>query len=95
MNHMNPEPGATDRQWAEILRLCREEAAIGFGALDSFLSGPDLDRRIALVEREAPVNLWLRLELRDTLALDQSNDWTPAQHERLRRAAFGAGSDPA
>jgi hypothetical protein len=82
---IDPDPRATESEWRVILALCRKQRPIGFGALDSFLSGPDLERRLALVETEAVSNEWLRVELRDTLALDQSKEWTANQHARMKR----------
>jgi hypothetical protein len=86
---INPDPSATAAEWRSMLSLCQKERAIGFGALDSFLSGADLECRVALVEAEAPSNEWLRAELRDTLSLNQAKDWTIDQHARLTRVAFG------
>jgi hypothetical protein len=82
---VDPDPGATEAEWRVILDLCRKQRSIGFGALDSFLSGPDLERRVALVEAEAVCNEWLRAESRDTLAPDQSEEWTGDQHAWLKR----------
>ncbi len=79
------EPKDTLEEWAYILALCQRQYPIGFGVLDSFLSGADLVRRIALVEQEAIVNEWLRLELRDTLALNQ--DWPVEYFEQLKLAS--------
>lgn len=64
----------------------RDLLHIGFDLLDSFLSEPDLDRRIGLVEIETLTNDWLRAELRDTLCCDQPVDMDEAQLTRLRRA---------
>ena len=77
---------STANEWATILRLCAEEREIGFGALDSFLSGPDLERRVRLVVDEAPGNAWLRIQLKDTLQLDQTQ-WGTRILGVLRRAA--------
>jgi hypothetical protein len=78
----------TDRGWKHILNLCgQENASFGFGALDSFLSGADLEKRISLVEVECPRNATLRLALRDTLQLNQSSEWTEEQERRLVLAA--------
>jgi hypothetical protein len=80
-------PLETDAQWRRVLAACKSQLHIGFGLLDSFLSRPDLDRRINLVVAETATNEWLRDELRDTLSLDQSHDMSPEQVERLRGAA--------
>jgi len=85
---MDPDPGQTESGWSVLLRLCELQRSIGFGALDSFLSGPDLERRVALVETHARSNEWLRVELRDTLGLDHSSEWTPEHHDRLKRVAL-------
>jgi hypothetical protein len=77
----------TDAEWQYILELCRRRYAIGFSALDSFLSGPDLETRVRLVEAEALKNEWLTSELRDALSLDQSKDWSSEQEMRMKRAA--------
>jgi len=82
---MSTAPEDTEKEWAYLLKLCDLKRSIGFGALDSFLSGPDLEKRVALVETQAVKNEWLRLELADTLTLNQSNDWTPSQYHRLSR----------
>jgi hypothetical protein len=88
---LSPLAKHTDIGWRHILRLCELKRPCGFGALDSFLSGPDLERRIQLVEQESRTNTTLRSELSDTLGLNQSSDWTPEQHERLRNAALQRG----
>lgn len=89
---LSPLPKHTEIGWRHILRLCGDERPIGHGALDSFLSGPDLDSRIKLVADEVGKNEWLRLELKDTLTLDQTADWSKEQMARLRDAAgVGAG----
>lgn len=85
----DPAPAATDAEWTRVLDACARGWPIGFGLLDSFLDGPDLDRRIALIEAEAPRNAWLRAELRDTLTLDQSKNLSPSQVQRL----LDAGAD--
>jgi hypothetical protein len=84
---LSPLAKDTNDGWQHMLRLCARRTHFGFGALDSFLSAPDLDHRIDLVEAEAATNVWLKQELRDTLGLDQSKDWSPEQTLRLQRAA--------
>lgn len=74
----------TTEVWSHLLLLCKQEVHIGFGKLDSFLSGPDLERRLDLVEEECKSNEWLRLELKDTLGLDQSSDWSDKQMQRVK-----------
>lgn len=86
-NYVDPAPEATETNWLYILELCRREYAIGYGVLDSFLSGPDLVRRMELVRDEVPRNPWLKAELRDTLHLNQTNDWTPEQLRLMRSLA--------
>ncbi len=85
----SPDSSDTDAEWLRILDGCARKAAIGFGLLDSFLSGPDIERRVALVEAEAGNNPWLRLELRDALTMDQSASWSALHTARLARAANG------
>lgn len=85
--YASTSPSATHTEWARLLDCCKQQLPIGFGMLDSFLSGVDIDRRIDLVVAEAKTNVWLRLELRDTLTLNQSRDWSTAQRLRLTRAA--------
>jgi hypothetical protein len=77
----------TETEFSYILFLCEKGIPIGFGALDSFLSGPDLERRVKLVEEAAWQNENLRNELADTLSLDQSNDWTEEYHALLCNVA--------
>lgn len=72
--------------WRHILKLCEREVHFGFGALDSFLSGPDLESRTKLLENEVKSNNWLKLELRDMLGLNQE-DWPADISKRLRQAA--------
>jgi hypothetical protein len=84
---VSPLAKHTDIGWRHILKLCAANLPCGFGALDSFLSGPDLERRIQLVEQESKSNKYLRFELSDTLSLNQSADWSPEQVERLRKAS--------
>lgn len=62
------KPEDTEEVWSKILMLCEKEYHIGFGLLDSFLSGPDLEKRIELVENEIKRNNWLRSELLDTIS---------------------------
>jgi hypothetical protein len=81
---VSPEPQDTEHEWAYVLCLCIKRYPIGFGVLDSFLSGPDLDRRIHLIADEIASNGWLRLELRDTLSLNHSADWTSQQYQFLK-----------
>jgi hypothetical protein len=84
--HVSDRPEDTAKAWRHILRLCRRQSPIGHGPLDSFLSGPDSEARIELVERECATNEWLRLELRDTLTMNQP-EWTTEQRARLIQAA--------
>ncbi len=84
---LSPLARDTERGWRHILKLCEREIACGFGALDSFLTGPDLERRMSLVEKEALVNLGLKSELCDTIQLNQSKDWSPEQILRMQKAA--------
>lgn len=86
-NYVSPAVEDTEANWSYILELCRRKYPIGYGVLDSFLSGPDLDRRMALVEGEVPRNAWLKGELQDTLNLDQSKDWTEEQLRSMMRLA--------
>lgn len=86
-NFVSPAAEETDANWSYILELCRRGYAIGYGVLDSFLSGPDLVRRMGLVQAEVPRNPWLKGELRDTLNLDQSKDWTAEQLRVMRTLA--------
>ncbi len=86
-NFVSPESEDTEANWNYILELCRRKYAIGYGVLDSFLFGPDLERRMALVEHEAVNNPWLRGELKDTLHLNHENEWTTEQRERMMRCA--------
>jgi hypothetical protein len=79
-------PEDTSEEWQHLLRLCARGLCIGHGALDSFLSGPDLAQRVDLVVAEARNNATLRLELRDTLTMPQA-EWSTEQHARLRAAA--------
>jgi hypothetical protein len=88
----DPAAGVTDREWQRVLDACACRRHIGFGLLDSFLSGPDLHRRLGLVEAEAMRNAWLRAELRDTLSLDRTGNLTPLQVQRLLDAAGGSGT---
>ena len=77
---------STANAWSIACRLCAEEREIGFDALDSFLSDPDLERRVRLVLDEAPGNVWLRLQLRDTLQLCQPQ-WSERFRSELLRAS--------
>jgi hypothetical protein len=91
---LSPLAKDTERGWRHIKELCDRQVSIGFGALDSFLSGPDLERRISLVEAEANSNEWLRRELQDTLTLNQSSDWNEDQHRRLTLVSVSGRSGP-
>jgi hypothetical protein len=73
----------TTEVWLNILEMCRRHYPIGYRILDSFLSGPDIERRLELLQIEVPLNEWLRDELKDTLNLDQSADLRPEQLARL------------
>lgn len=77
----------TAQAWALILELLRRGNHIGFGVLDGFLSGTDLDQRVTLLEQECLINPQLRLELADTLSLDQTGTLSSDQLHRLNRAA--------
>lgn len=81
------DPSKTDNEFQYILFLCAKGVPIGYGALDSFLSGPDIEQRVRLVESETKHNETLRCELADTLNLNQSKDWSRDQHQRLCAAA--------
>lgn len=83
---VSTRPEDTLQEWQQILLLCANDIYVGFGALDSFLSGPDLDRRVELVIAEARNNATLRLELRDTLTMPQS-ECSAQQLDRLHSAA--------
>ena len=83
---LSPLTKHTEIGWRHILKLCEREKHFGTGALDSFLSGPDLERRVALVESGAKTNDWLKLELRDALGLNQ-DEWPEAITKRLAKAA--------
>ncbi|MEQ1849878.1 MAG: hypothetical protein ABL890_04805 [Candidatus Peribacteraceae bacterium] len=78
--------GTTDDAWSLILEMCRRELHIGFGPLDAFLFGEDLEHRINLLEKEVRANKWLREELRDTVAMNQSETLSPEQIAQLKRA---------
>ena len=80
---IDPDSSKTENEFQYILFLCKQEASIGFGALDSFLSGPDIERRVRLIESEAMYNAYLRSELRDTLHLHQAKDLSEEQIRRL------------
>lgn len=84
-NYLSNHAKDTKSEWAYVLALCHRRYPIGLGVLDSFLSGPDIKGRIDLVEREAKQNEWLKLELKDTLGLDQSKDWTSEDCDRWKR----------
>ena len=86
-NFVSPAVEDTESNWIYILELCRRQYPIGYGVLDSFLSGPDLVRRMALVEGEVQRNPWLKGELQDTLNLAQSRDWTKVQLLLMRQLA--------
>ena len=82
----DPSASATDREWKRVLDACARELPIGFGLLDSFLSGPDLERRIELIVNSASASDTLRLELADTMTVDQSRNLTEVQIARLIHA---------
>jgi hypothetical protein len=82
----DPAATATDAEWARVLNACAQGIPIGLGLLDSFLSGPDLARRIEFAVSTAKVDAAFRLELADTLQLDQSRNMTQAQIASLERA---------
>lgn len=84
---IDPSASATEQEWEFIKRLISAGREIGFGALDSFLSGPDIDRRVDLVLAEAPKNTALRLQLRDAMSLAQNSDLNPRQIASLQAAA--------
>lgn len=84
---LDTDPSQTDAEYQYLLFLCEQGVPIGFGALDSFLSGADIEKRVSMIEREAKQNEYLRGELIDTLSLNQSKDWTQDQLQRLCRAA--------
>ncbi len=83
---LSPKKEDTQAGWEFILNLCRKKVDFGFGALDSFLSGPDAARRVELVLQEANTNEWLRFQLKDTLSLLQTKDLSEEQINRLRAA---------
>ena len=71
---VDPASEATEDAWDLIIQACEMDISIGLGMLDSFLDGPDLNRRISLIHDEVTSNEWLRAELRDTLSLNQSKN---------------------
>lgn len=83
---LSPLPKHTEIGMRHILNLCKHERHFGTGALDSFLSGPDLERRIVLIEKEALTNQWLRSELKNIFLFDQT-EWSDEQKIRIERAA--------
>jgi hypothetical protein len=87
---MSIRPEDTADEWQRLLYLCVHHVYAGHGALDSFLCGPDLDRRVQLVIAEARTNETLQLELRDTLTAQ--TEWSAEQHTLLRVAAQGSMS---
>ena len=84
---IDPSASATEQEWEFIKRLISAGREIGFGALDSFLCGPDIDRRVDLVLAEAPKNAALRLQLRDAMSLAQTSDLKPGQIVSQQAAA--------
>lgn len=76
-NHIaSTDPQDTLKEWERLLYFCEKEYHVGFGFLDSFLSGPDIENRIDLVEEEIKKNSWLRLELFDTVGILLSSNAT-------------------
>ena len=91
---IHSDPSKTDIEFQYILFLCAKNLPIGYGAWDSFLAGPDIERRVCL-ETEAKHNEILRTELIDTLNLNQSKEWTIDQHQHLSTiAGIGVIYDP-
>jgi hypothetical protein len=70
------KPEDTKKEWNKILMLCEKKVHIGFGLLDSFLSGPDIERRTKLIKDEIKNNNWLRNELMDTVQISSSSNPT-------------------
>lgn len=80
---IDSDPLKTENEFQYILFLCGQQVPSGYGALDSFLGGPDIERRVSMIEHEAKQNAYLRSELADTLNLNQSKDWSKDQHQKL------------
>jgi hypothetical protein len=79
-NHIaSPVARDTEKEWGKVLFFCKQKQPIGVGLLDSFLSGPDIERRIDLVKEEVKTNVWLRLELCDTVHISSATNPTDEQ----------------
>lgn len=77
--------GSTADAWSLIEEMCGRNIHFGHGPLDAFLSGDEVEKRIEQLERHASEMSWLRMELADTMSMDQSGNLSADQIARLQK----------